>query len=141
MRKVVNKKGQGLSTTTLVLLILAGLVLVVVVIGFTTGWGYIFDKIGLLPGDLEAAAQSCGFSATSGLKTSYCNEFKEIRISGKKQYVNCQYLEGIATFDTLPEGTCANTTVNKLAKDLCVNKKLKDDDLVNNKDCKAWKGP
>lgn len=145
MIKLVNrrlsKKAQGLSTTTLVLLILAGIVLVVVVLGFTKGWGYVFDKIGLLPGDLEAAAQSCGVSASSSLKTSYCNEFKEVIIAGKKQYVNCQYLEGLATFEKLPANTCKKITeegvVRNLAIQLCGNKNLKKDDLVNNQRCDA----
>lgn len=132
----MNKKGQGLSTTTLVLLILAGIVLVVVVLGFTQGWGYIFDKINLLPGDLEAAAQSCGLSATQGLSTSYCNEFKELKIAGKKQWANCDYLEGYAEFTKLTTD-CSPEIVTNLAAQVCANEGLDADDLVNGNPCPA----
>ena len=134
MRKRGNKLGQGLSTSTLVLLILAAIVLIVVVLGFTQGWGYIFDKIGLLPGDLEAAAKSCETSAQYGLKTSYCNEFKKVRVAGKKQWVNCDYLEKYAEFEKLQEN-CNETTVKNLALQLCNNEKLKDDEKVNDWTC------
>ena len=60
-KMVLNKKGQatGLPTVALIGIVIGILVLVLVVVGFTTGWGYIFDKIGLLPDDLTAAAAAC----------------------------------------------------------------------------------
>ena len=84
-----------------------------------------------MPGDLEVAAQSCELSAKQEFTTSYCNEFKELKISGKKQYVNCKFLEGYAEFEKL-EG-CDSDKVNNLAKQLCET--LKDEGLVNGKLC------
>lgn len=125
----MNKKAQ--ATRFIVILIVGIIVLVVVALGFTQGWGVIFDKIGLLPGNLEAAAQSCGISASQNFKTSYCNEFKEVTITGKKQHVTCEYLENHAEFEKLSESCTLNQT--KLAEDLC--KTLKDNKIVNGRVC------
>ncbi len=137
--KMFNKKAQGLPISTLILLILGIIVLVVVAVGFIKGWDFIFGKIGILPGDLEVAAKACDVSGSNNLKTSYCNEFKEVKIAGKKQFVNCDYLEQYATFThLLPEDSCSDTanTVRNLAEQLCDNENLKEDDKVNGETCK-----
>ena len=131
---VKSKRSQEMSISTIVILALAVIVLVVVVLGFSKGWNYIFDKIDVLPSGLEAAAQSCGVSASSKLKTSYCNEFKEVRIAGLKQYMNCEVLKGYAEFEPLGEA-CGDKDI--LAGELCANEKLKNSTFVNKKTCQV----
>ncbi len=92
LRISAKKAQREVSIGTLLLLLLGIGGLALVILGFYNYWGK-FSKIpGQLPGDLEVVAQSCEISAKSGLKTSYCIEFKEIKLGGKKQYVNCPYL-------------------------------------------------
>ena len=133
MRKRMSRKADQ-TIWFLVGLALAIMVLVVVGLGFSKGWGYIFGKIGILPGDLEAAAQSCKVSATQDLETSYCYEFKKITLEGKSQYMNCKTLENYATFDKL--STACDLTILTNSEKLFCNT-LKDTDLVNGKAC--WK--
>jgi hypothetical protein len=83
-----NKKGQEMSIGTLILIILGLVVLVVVIIGFTTGFGWLADIFGLAPGNLEKITQSCIISAQGDLTASYCAEFKELE---SNHMVNCQY--------------------------------------------------
>lgn len=88
-REGINKKAQELSITTLILIVLGVIILVLLVLGFTKGWDFIFGKFDLLPGqNLEAVAQSCKVSAQSGLKIDYCG-FKKIKLDSKTEYVNC----------------------------------------------------
>jgi hypothetical protein len=88
----MEKEGQGLSISTLILIVLGVVVLVVIVIGFISGTDFLFEKFGLLPGQsLETVAQSCNIAATANLRVDYCQEFKEVKIDGKKQYVNCEF--------------------------------------------------
>ncbi len=134
-----DKKGQGLSSETIILLLIAVVVLVIVILGFTKGWGWVFGGFGLLPGDLEKSAQACDLAGQNNLKTTYCNEFKEVKISGKNQFVNCEYLakSGYASFTTLTE-SCGSIT--KLAQDTCTNQRLDDQkDMINGETCAAWK--
>ena len=130
MKKVMNKKAQ--STQFIIILLVGLAAAVIVIIGVMGGFDAIFGKIGLLPGELEAAAQSCGISASGGLKTSYCNEFKYVTIAGTKQYATCDHLEQYAEFEKLGE-TCNSTKVETLAEERC--KTLKDNKLVNGKVC------
>lgn len=110
----LGKKGQEMSITTMVILVLAIIVLVVIVLGFTQGWGYIFDKLNLLPNDLTAMANACKtYAETPGLELSYC-EFREGTIDGVKGYWNCDKIKEIASatlsVDELFDGpTCSNS--------------------------------
>ena len=126
-----DKKAQEFSIVTLVVLVLAIIVLVVVVLGFWKGWDYVFGKIGILPGGLEAAAQSCKISAEASLATSYCYEFKTVPIAGKNQYANCEYLAGYTTAFTPLASGCEADKVQTAAKALCQN--VKKDIYIN-----AW---
>ena len=88
----MNKRGQeGISITTLLLLVLGIVVIVVLIIGVTGGFDFIFGKIKLLPGQsLQTVAESCNAASELKLKIDYCSEFKKIKVDGKTEYVNCQ---------------------------------------------------
>ena len=80
LKKRVNKRGQDLSITTLVLIVLGVIVLVVVAIGVTQGFDSVFGWLpGFIPQDLEKTTQACNIYAQQDLTTSYCKEFKEIK--------------------------------------------------------------
>lgn len=81
-----------MSITTIMGLIIAIVVLIVIVLGFTKGTNWIFDKLGLLPNDLNAATEACKTYADSDtLAISYC-QYRELTIEGKKQYMNCDHV-------------------------------------------------
>lgn len=135
----MNKKAQGLSSETIILLIIAVVVLAIVILGFTKGWSWVFSIFGMLPGDLEKAKQACDFAGTNNLETTYCNEFKEVNIAGKSQYLNCDGLEKYASF-TFLDGNCNPNMVSDLSKQLCINEKLKNETLVNEVSCETLTG-
>lgn len=103
MKKMVNKKGQQFSTTTLLVIIIGVIALIVVIVGFSQGWSFIFDKLGFLPDDLNSASVACAsYAGNPSLALSYC-QYRELTIDGKKQWVNCDYIYERATA-TLTEG-------------------------------------
>ena len=132
-----NRKTQGLSVTTMILLASGVVLLVIIVLAITGVWGSIAVKLNLLPSNLEAAAQSCELSADAQLKTSYCNEFKKVRIAGKKQYINCEELTAYTEFELWDDPGC-DDTVGELANQTCHNEELGDDFLINGEKCSEW---
>lgn len=85
-----NKRGQGLTIGTLILIILGIAVLVVLIVGFTQGFGFITDLFRFGPSDLEQVTQACVGYVRGGLYNDYCKTFRELNIGESKQFVNCQ---------------------------------------------------
>jgi hypothetical protein len=86
-----DKKGQEMSISTLVLIVIGIIVLVLLILGFSYGWQNLIDKINIFGGgsDVSTVIQSCGISASAGDKYSYCSDFKLVKIGSEKVYVNC----------------------------------------------------
>jgi len=135
-----SRRGQeGLTLTTLLLIVLGIVVVVVLIIGFTSGFNVIFGKFKFLPGqDLEAVAQSCVVSANAGLLIDYCS-FKEVDFEGEKQFVNC--IDGRLQPSINAKLTSGSTkpSCTDSVKTYCGNVDAKDLDktLVNGGTCKA----
>jgi hypothetical protein len=143
-RKEMNKKAQeGMTLTTLLAIILGVVVLVILILGFTQGFDYIFGFFNQLP-KIEAVVQVCGISAQSNLVADYCREFKSVDIDGVESYVTCPYLEsnGYLTEDQKLNSDCTQNT-DDISRDFCYANtlvKVKDwkDIEVNGKTCFEW---
>ena len=85
-KRGLNKKGQGLTIGTVIVIILGITVLVFLIIGFSQGWDLFFGKFELTPSALETTAQACKGYALAELKIDYC-KFRNV---GGKEYVNCE---------------------------------------------------
>lgn len=92
IKRGFGKKGQeGVSLGTLLLLILGIVVVVVLIIGFTQGFDFIFGKFRLLPGQsLQTVVESCNVAANLDLKADLCEQFKKIKIDSNDEYLNCK---------------------------------------------------
>jgi len=66
-----NKKAQGLSITTIILIILGVIVLVMLIVGFTMGWGGLKDWIAP-SNNVQQIVSQCGIACASGVKYDYC---------------------------------------------------------------------
>lgn len=84
----IGKKGQeGMTLTTLLLIIIGLVVAVVIILGATGILGDFFGARDILPGQqLEVIAQSCKLAGEASLIADYCLEFKEL---DKNDFVNC----------------------------------------------------
>jgi hypothetical protein len=87
-----NTKGQDLSIGTLILIVLGIIVLVLLILGFTIGWGNLWDKINIFGGSstLSDVTTACKLAATSQDVYSFCLDFNNIDVNGRSEYVNCQ---------------------------------------------------
>jgi hypothetical protein len=103
---MINKKAQGMSISTIILLILGLIILVVLILGFTIGWAKIAPWLG--PGNnLETLKNACGASCSTGGQYDFCTVKRPVKdgvntkfeatcedLATKQQYIQRQY--GIA---------------------------------------------
>ncbi len=124
-RMGINKRGQeGLSTTSLLVLILGAVALVVIIIGFTQGWGFFTDLLGQTDIDIAVIKQKCETILPFG--ASYCLDKIEI---GKDNYINCGY----ANTDLKVKIENSLECTNDDAKAICQKIKLEEGDNYKNK--------
>ena len=77
---MLDKRGQGLSTNAIILIILGVVVLVILVVGFTLGW----DKLApfLQTNNVENIKTSCGIACTTGNTYDFCSLNRTLKADG-----------------------------------------------------------
>ncbi len=97
----VNKKGQEMSVTTLVLIVIGVVLLVMLILGFSMGWQNLWGKINVLGGgsNVVTVIEACKIAATSDSTYSYCSEFKKVTIGSETRYFNCEAPEVLSGLD------------------------------------------
>jgi hypothetical protein len=74
---MMNKKGQGLSVETVILIVIGVLVLVFLILGFTMGWNKIFPFINP-PNNVKDISDKCGYACQTDDKYGYCSSKREV---------------------------------------------------------------
>lgn len=72
-----NKRGQGLSTNTIILLILGVIILVLLIVGFMTGWKP-FKNL-LSPSNVDSVVEDCQTVCALGQKYNFCSAERTLR--------------------------------------------------------------
>lgn len=91
MLKDVNKRGQEMSTTTIILLVLGVLILVILILGFTIGWSKFAPF--LSKNNVNTIVNSCGTSCSTGDSFAFCFNVKDLNADDVKlKSVTCNYL-------------------------------------------------
>jgi len=93
-----NSKGQGMSTNTIVLLILGLIILVALIFGFATGWKG-FVKI-ISPTNVDSVVDDCASVCGLGNQYSYCSGERILRVNEDDLEVtsSCAVLAGLDYF-------------------------------------------
>lgn len=73
---MMNKKGQELSTNTIIMIILGLVVLVVLILGFTMGWDRFLPFIS--SNNIENLQTVCGSACATNNEYNYCTSPKEV---------------------------------------------------------------
>lgn len=74
-----NKRGQELSTNTLILIILGVLILVFLIVGFTIGWKKILPFV--TPGNnVKELTDKCSLACNTNAKYDFCSAKKDVRL-------------------------------------------------------------
>jgi len=94
---VRNRKGD-VAISTVIWIVLGLAVLVLMIIGFTKGWDFIFKPFDNAPSDLQTYAKACGLYAQGGLSIDFCN-YKMLEFNGNDEIVNCRDSRVIASMN------------------------------------------
>lgn len=78
----MSKKAQGMSLNTVVLLVLAVIVLVVIIAGFTMGWGNMWERVQgfFSKTNVDSVVATCTIQCTTDQKYEFCNSKQSVRI-------------------------------------------------------------
>jgi hypothetical protein len=105
----LNKKGQGLSLTTIILIVLGLAVLVFLIFGFTRGWGSLWDTITQAGGgqaNVDDVKRGCELACSTQSKDAYCTQVRTVKYGKEIEAWN-----GTGLFNvTSSPGTCKNMT-------------------------------
>lgn len=87
----LNKKAQGLSRNAIILLVIGVIVLVILIIGFTQGWGKIAPF--LSGNNVDSINQNCKLACNQQKSYSYCNQPRDLNAEDQSlKSVTCNYL-------------------------------------------------
>lgn len=89
------KRGQGLSTNAIILIILGVVVLVVLIVGFTVGWGTIAPWIS--SDNVDDIATQCQTACSTQSVYGFCSQLRELKAEG----------------ETLPPSSCYQFATNE----------------------------
>lgn len=71
-----NNKGQGLSVNAIILIILGIVVLVILILGFTIGWGSILPFV--KTNNIQNIVTACETACTTGAEYDFCEASREV---------------------------------------------------------------
>ena len=128
-----NKKGQGLSTNAIILIVLGIFVLAILIFGFTLGWGKLAPWLN--KPNVNEISQACTIACTTNDQYSFCNSKKELKAGEVKlRDVTCNYL--IKEKPEYPIDKCDQITCDNILLIQDTNS----DGLLDDKDCGDTKG-
>jgi hypothetical protein len=125
MRKLLpgNKKGAEMAVGTIVIIVLAVLVLVFLIWGFSAGWSNLWSKITSYIGGGSNVAdikQACMLACDGGQANEYCLNVRSVKLDGGKVVKgSCKNFEG--QNDVIPGLNCGSITCpeNGVYKQTC----------------------
>ncbi len=93
-----NKKGQGLSTNAIILIILGVIILVILIAGFTIGWGQLKDTF-FPSNNIKTIVQQCEAACTTNSKYDYCTKMRILKVDRVEIETNCAIFSVIGEYD------------------------------------------
>ncbi len=128
-----NKKGQELSTTTIILLVLGVLILVVLIIGFSTKWTAFKNLIS--PTNVDNLVEDCNTACGLNSKFSFCSAERNLRVNEDKLEVktSCAVLAGASNFEKYSIGGCPAIECELKCEDIVIDSKTGRKDLDSGK--------
>jgi hypothetical protein len=118
-----NKRGQDLSTSTIILIILGIAVLVILIIGFTTGWSFFKNLIS--PTNVDSLGQDCLSACETGQQYSFCSAERTLRVNEEKISVktSCYVLANLASFGKYNIQKCSSISCSLTCEQIGIDSK------------------
>lgn len=139
---MVNKRGQELSTSTIILIILGVVVLIVLIIGFTTGWGALKERLIGGETNVDKVSQACSTACFTNSIYDFCNKKRELKSEDETlEDVTCNYLSQKTDYgiESCSGISCSNVVIVDLTGEETLQDKCSGNQgktvqaLVNNK--------
>jgi len=93
-----NKRGQGMSVNTIIILILAVIVLVVLILGFTLGWDKVSPWVSKV--NVKDVQTACEAACATTSQYDYCSVDRELRDANKNKFkTTCPVFAAVSDFD------------------------------------------
>lgn len=113
---MVNKRGQGLSTNAIVLIILAVIVLVILILGFTMGWDKILPFI--KTNNVENIKTACALACTTENTYDFCSaprilKADDLPTGGKKVTESCFFFSTNENYEVYDIAECTAITCSE----------------------------
>ena len=85
-----DKRGQGLSTNAIILIILGIVVLAILILGFTMGWKNLAPWFS--PNNVDTIVKQCDAACATNMAYAYCRQKRELKAEETLVDVTCYYL-------------------------------------------------
>ena len=139
----MEKRGQGLSTNAIILIVLGVVVLVVLAVGFTMGWKQLAPWLPSGGSNIDIIKQQCSTACITNSANDFCLASRELNINNiKYSGVTCYQLSLDNNLKTFGVESCG--AVNCAGIVSCDNKQYKKDNaptdtapFVEETHCKA----
>jgi len=113
MRKcVIDKKGQQLTLSTLILIVLGVAVLVFLIFGFSTGWNTFWNKITAFGGgssNVDTIKQACALVCSTQSEYAFCDEERTVKYGKDIEIIENDVAKKVNSED----GNCKDFIDNK----------------------------
>ena len=117
-----QKRGQGLSTNAIILIVLGVVVLVILIAGFTMGWRNVAPW--LSSENVGTIVTSCDTSCSTNNVYAFCSKDRELVDSEKKKVkTTCVILAEVSDFSKYAIDECSSIDCELLCSDLKINDK------------------
>ena len=94
---MLNKRGQGLSTNAIVLIVLGVFVLAIMILGFTLGWNKIAPW--LSAENVDTIANACETDCSTQSVFGYCSKIRELNDGENKFEESCKAFSDVENAD------------------------------------------
>ncbi len=123
MVKRINKRGQGLSTSTIVLLVLGLIVLVALIWGFATGWTSVKSLVN--PSNVDQVIQDCNSACSINSQFSYCSAARTLNVNEDNLNVksSCAVFSHVSAFAKYHIPDCPTISCGLQCSDIQINGK------------------
>ena len=117
-----NKRGQGLSTNAIILIVLGIFVLIILIAGFVLGWGKLAPWLN--KPNVKDVVQGCSIACATDDKYSFCSIKRELKPQDKADFlkdVTCDYLfneKKEYNLQECPQRTCDVVYVELVDKEI-----------------------
>ncbi len=116
-----NKRAQGMSTSTIILLILGIVILVVLILGFSTGWSS-FKKI-IRPTNVDDVVEECASICGLQQEYSFCSAERTLRVNEEDVEVktSCFVLATSSQFSKYNIAECSSITCDLACENIVID--------------------